>query len=109
MKRLVEFILALICILGIVGYIGIKDGTSEILGLDEIEGLTQEELDNFLTGFSREKIHDSWGDPDSMLSGFWGDIYNVPDSNKGLILYYDEDGMVERIVVIYRKMSNNEH
>ena len=36
-----------------------------------------EEFDVGLKGYSRDSVIDCWGEPDGMLSGFWGDIWNL--------------------------------
>lgn len=71
--------------------------------LNEIFNYTQEQLEEKLLGLSEEDMHNSWGEPDGMLSGFWGDIWHLSDeSNKQIILYYDKDGTVENIRIIER-------
>lgn len=65
--------------------------------LDEIPGCTQEQLDETLPGRSREELLGAWGEPDGMLSGFYGDIWNLSGEDRDrIILYYDADGVVER-------------
>lgn len=41
------------------------------------------------------------GEPDGMLSGFWGDVWHLND-DKNIILYYNKDGIVENIMVTER-------
>lgn len=53
-----------------------------------------------IIGYEREDIKYIWGEPDGMLSGFFGDIWNVGDEK--IIVYYDENTKVE-YVKLYTK------
>ena len=55
-----------------------------------------EKFDVGLKGHSRDSVIDYWGEPDGMLSGFWGDIWKLNGLGE-VIVYYDEDGNVEHI------------
>ncbi len=46
---------------------------------------------------SHEWLHERWGEPDSTLSGMWGECWYGTD-NILLVVYYDSDGMVEEII-----------
>lgn len=75
----------------------------EISGLVAEKGYAEEDFQDELLGQHRENIIHAWGDPDGMLSGFWGDIWYLSDeSNKQIILYYDKDGIVENIRIAER-------
>ena len=45
-----------------------------------------------------EKLREIWGEPDSMLSGFWGDRWEVDDSTN-VIVYYAADGKIEYVKI----------
>jgi len=57
-----------------------------------------EDFDVGLIGLPRERLTDAWGDSDGMLSGFWGDIWEVNGLGK-VIVYYDQDGDIEHIKI----------
>lgn len=57
-----------------------------------------EEFDVGLKGHSRDSVIDCWGEPDGMLSGFWGDIWKLNGLGE-VIVYYDDGGNVEHIKV----------
>lgn len=97
MKKYIIFVLTLTVALALAGCTSSPDGTTDTPKLVEITGYTQEQLDEKLIGCSQEEIHSAWGEPDGMLSGFWGDIYHVPDGYESIILFYDADGIVETI------------
>lgn len=99
MKKYIAPVLKLVFVVALTGCLSSADGTDNLPKLDEIADLTQEQLDEKLTGLSQGDVHNSWGEPDGMLSGFWGDIYHVPDHCESIILYYDADGIVETIKV----------
>ena len=40
-------------------------------------------------GKTEQEINDNWGEPDSMLSGFYGDIYVYEE--RQIVIYYDGD------------------
>lgn len=66
------------------------DGKDEAFVLSQFKGCTREEL-----------VQD-WGNPDGMLSGFYGDIW-VMTENENIIVYYSADSIVEHI-----KLEQNE-
>ena len=43
-----------------------------------------------------DEVHEILGEPDGMLSGFWGDIYLLDNGNE-VIIYYDANGLVEHV------------
>lgn len=80
------------------------EGTADTVELSEVSGLvtekgyTQEEIEEKLKGELRDNILVSWGEPDGMLSGFWGDIWFLDaEKDKKIILYYDTEGYVENV------------
>ena len=96
MKKLVVFVLALVCALSLVGCK--LDRTTDTPAFEEITDFTQKQLEDKLIGLSQEEIHRSWGEPDGQLSGFWGDIWQLDNErDKHIIIYYDDDGIVEHI------------
>ena len=58
-------------------------------------------MEEMLKGVSRETLHSAWGEPARALSSFSGEVFHIPESFTGIIVYYDEVGFVERIR-IYR-------
>lgn len=76
---------------------------AEISGLVTEKGYTEEDFQDELLGKNRDGIINAWGEPDGMLSGFWGDIWLLSDeSDKQIILYYDQDGIIENIRIAER-------
>ena len=53
---------------------------------------------NDLIGFDRNQLHEIWGEPDSMLSGFWGDRWKVDDGTN-VIVYYGAGGEIEYVKI----------
>lgn len=53
---------------------------------------------NDLIGYDRDQLHEIWGEPDSMLSGFWGDRWEVDDGTN-VIVYYAADGKIEYVKI----------
>lgn len=53
---------------------------------------------NDLIGYDRDQLHEIWGEPDSMLSGFWGDRW-VVDDGANVIVYYAADGKIEYVKI----------
>ena len=61
------------------------------ISLEDVQKLSQEELGEKLVGLSQKEIQEMWGNPDSFLSGLWGDIYLLPENNMMIILFYETD------------------
>ena len=61
----------------------------------QISLLSDQEAERRLVGISQQQIKESWGEPDSSLSGFYGDISNCEDKN--IIIYYDQDSKVNNV------------
>lgn len=58
--------------------------------LEKLPGMGQEAAQSALLGRERREILAAWGNPDGMLSGFFGDIYGL-ESGAQVIVYYDTD------------------
>ena len=100
MKKLIALVLALVCVLGLCACNPKEDANKQILPLEKVNEFNQKELDKKLIGISREDILDAWGEPDGQLSGFWGEIWQlVSEKSKHVIVYYDENGIVEHVMV----------
>lgn len=48
--------------------------------------------------FHYEELHEHWGTPDAVLSGFWGDIWHL-ENNKKVSVYYNSNGYVENVIM----------
>lgn len=53
---------------------------------------------NELIGYDRDQLHEIWGEPDGMLSGFWGDRWRVADGTN-VIVYYAADEKIEYVKI----------
>ena len=89
MKKYILFTLALaLCLTGC--------RQDKIFQLDEVsaliseKGYGHEEFTQALAGRDREDIVDAWGEPNSMLSGFYGDIWQAGEELI-VVVYYDRD------------------
>lgn len=77
----------------------IMENSADIPELGEVSNYTQEQLEEKLIGLSIEETHNLWGEPDSCLSGLWGDTWYLKDEqNQQITVYYDKDGIVENII-----------
>ncbi len=54
-------------------------------------------LERKLEGKTYAEVEEMLGEPDGMLSGFWGDIYHDSEGNE-IVIYYDSDGVVETVL-----------
>ena len=52
-----------------------------------------------LQGYKNTQLMEGWGEPDSCLSGMWGDIWET-NNTYYLIVYYDSNGVVKQIAVM---------
>ena len=48
--------------------------------------------------FSEKDVHAKFGEPQSTLYGFWGDVYALADGTEAII-YYDSNGYVSEVKV----------
>ena len=63
-------------------------------------------LEEELIGLSEEELHRRWGEPDGVLSGFWGDIWNLGAlSDRQIIVYYSAEGIVETVKVDVKQVE----
>ena len=51
-----------------------------------------------LQGYRNTQLMEVWGEPDSFLSGMWGDIWET-NNTYYIIVYYDSNGVVEHVKV----------
>ena len=85
MKRCVYlFLLSILLVAG-----GSGKAEQEVPSLTEIEGMTNDEAAEALSGFCRQDILDAWGKPGGGLSGLFGDIYDAPTLGGWVIVQYD--------------------
>ncbi len=72
---------------------------------------SQEELEKAFLGKTIGEVHRAFGDPDSFLSGLWGEIYRRGE-NEMVIFYYesvdggynDDSGVVTEIHITERQI-----
>lgn len=84
MKKRILGRLAVLCVLALaVGY-----GRGDLPTRAEVAAMTDQEATEALAGASREALGEAWGEPDGMLSGLYGDIYEVP-GDLHITVYYD--------------------
>ena len=65
--------------------------------MEKIAALSAEEAAKALKNKTEKEIRDNWGEPDGMLSGFYGDIYEY--SGKTIVIYYDADSRVTDVLI----------
>ena len=71
--------------------------TASFPSKENVAVLTREEATELLKNKTEKEIHDNWGEPDDILSGFYGDIYLYND--KSIVIYYDNDSNVTDVLV----------
>lgn len=103
MKKIALFVPALIlalCVTGCSGKSGSIPDIATISGLVTEKGYTEEDILKELSGQSNASLAEAWGAPDGMLSGFWGDIWNLSEyTGRHIIVYYDSDGVVDYVII----------
>ena len=65
--------------------------------IERIAALSAEEATKALKGITETEIRENWGEPDGMLSGFYGDIYEC--NGKSIVIYYDADSTVTDVLI----------
>ena len=61
----------------------------------QISAMTNEDAEKLLARKTAQDIKDNWGEPDSMLSGFYGDIYVY--EGRQIVIYYDGNSKVSNV------------
>lgn len=74
----------------------VNDGYTSLGVLSDIEGV------------NNERLHELWGEPDGILFGFWGDIWDIGD-NRQMIVYYDNNGNVINVILDEEKEDTGEN
>lgn len=64
---------------------------------EKVAAMTSEKATRILKDRTEKEIHDAWGDPDGVFSGFYGDIYD--HNGKRVGIYYDGEGRVTDVRV----------
>ena len=97
---LASAIILVLCLTGCSDKSGSIPDIATISSLVTEKGYTEEDILKELSGQSNERLTGAWGKPDGMLSGFWGDIWDLSgDSGRYIIVYYNSDGAVENIII----------
>lgn len=84
MKKRVIFTLAAVCALLLAARSGEPAGFP---AREYVAAMTNEAATEALAGTSEEALREAWGEPDGMLSGLYGDVYEV--KGKYIVVYYD--------------------
>ena len=82
MKKSTSFLLALTMITVL-----LSSCAASFPAIEKAVSLTSGQAEDLLKGKTETEIRRNWGEPDSHLSGFYGDIY-VHD-HKQIVIYYD--------------------
>ena len=69
-----------------------KTAPAGLPGPEELSNMGREAAEAALLDLPRQEILNAWGEPDGMLSGFFGDIYEL-ESGGHIIVYYDTEPM----------------
>lgn len=77
-----------------------------VAALSELNGLTEEQIEEKIIGFEQSKIAEAWGEPVMSLFGMDGDMYELDKDKKGLIVYYGGDG--RRVVDVRLSEKEND-
>ena len=76
--------------------------TQTVPSLQTVASMPSDTVNDRLNGLSQTAIRDAWGKPDGSLSGFWGEYWVLPEDGT-VTVYYDENGLVEHVLVSYEK------
>lgn len=101
MKRVLAMLLIL-TMLGSFAACDIVPAPEDVVN-DKILDKSVEELREDLIGKSRKELIEMFGEPEAVLEGVRGDIFVIHFSENLLVVYYDEDGLVNRVKIEPRK------
>lgn len=85
--------------------LGCTSEANENEALAKIPELSEQTMEAHLIGTPREDILAAWGEPDGTLSGLKGDIFKIPNSEKQIILYYDDADLIANIKLVEQVKS----
>ena len=57
-------------------------------------------------GVAREELIEKWGNPDGMLSGFYGEIWAITES-ESILVYYSDESTIAHIKLLQKDENNN--
>ena len=66
---------------------------------DSGETVPLADIEKIKEGMTVDEVHSILGEPHGMLSGFWGDVYDV-DNGSQVIIYYDNDSRKVREILL---------
>lgn len=115
MKKVITLCLCVVLILSMVSCQSNDDKTNDLIKRKEIgklvseKGYTEQDFNDNLLNRHRDELVNSWGEPDGHLSGPWGDIWNLNNTNDKyiIILYYNAEGYVFHIVINAKETATN--
>lgn len=98
-------ILALLLILAMLGSLAACDNVPapEDLMNDKILEGSEMQLREDLIGKNRKDIIELFGEPEAVMEGVRGDVFVIHFSENLLVVYYDEDGLVNRVKIEPKK------
>ena len=98
MKRCVYlFLLSILLVAGLTAC-GSGKAEQEVPSLTEIEGMTNDEAAEALSGFCRQDILDAWGEPQDVsdaLSSAYMDLYDAPTLGGWVAVRYDASDITD--------------
>lgn len=62
-----------------------------IISLEEAQSMTEEQIKDILSDFTKEEIQAAWGEGTDPFFGVYGEVFQL-DEVRTLILYYESDG-----------------
>ena len=92
MKRIAVVVLTLLMAVVI-----LSSCTTSFPQKESVAALSNEEATEVLKDKTRKDIIDNWGNPDGVLSGFYGDTYVY--NSKLIVVYYDSDSKVTDVLI----------
>ena len=99
-RRISKYIVVVMALLVLAGCSGVPS-------LKKVFTLSEEKTNRKLFNVRQDTIRKTWGEPDSIFSGFYGDIYRNPENSNNLIdIYYDPDTKTVTNVVFFDRQIN---
>ena len=96
-EKMVALILCLCMVLSLCGCKESKDPDDLIL--ENILLVSEYQLEKALLGINRQQIHDLWGTPVGYLMDPPGEVFQIPYSEKMIIVLYDSNNMVTAVKI----------
>lgn len=101
MKKTLSLLLAVVLAIGLFTLTGCGKSLDNIPSLTVVREQGEEWANERLKGYKLQNLEQIWGETHGMLSGMYGLIWQVPDDQDYVIVYFAHDDSVEDVKYVH--------